>query len=146
MRILVADDDAVYRSLLERLLGEWQFDVQLVSDGVEAMEVMSGSDPPKLLILDWDMPRMDGFEVARAVRGERRTAGTYILLITGTRNKQDVMQVLVSGADDYLIKPFDPMDLKVHLRGAMRVLELQQELEELKEKLAAGAKSAEWRA
>ena len=137
MRILVADDDAVYRRLLEEMLGGWGFDVRLVADGAEALAVMGSDDPPELLIVDWDMPRMDGFEVTRAVRGEPRTENTYVLLITGTRSKEDVMQVLVCGADDYLIKPFDPIDLKVHIRAAMRVVELQKELQQLKRELCS---------
>ena len=132
MRVLVADDDPTYRSLLADLLTKWNFEPEVVCNGLEALAVMEGGDPPQLLILDWEMPELDGFEAARAIRNDLGGQGAYILMITGSRKKQDMMQVLVCGADDYLIKPFDPMDLKIHLRSAMRILHLGQALEDLK--------------
>lgn len=132
MRVLIADDDPVYRSLLKNLLTKWHFETILAEDGQEALNVLRGADPPNLIVLDWEMPKIDGFEVARAVRQDPGGENLYILLITGSRNKSDVMKVLVSGADDYLIKPFDPMDLQIHLRTATRLLSMQQELNELR--------------
>ena len=131
MRVLVADDDPTYRSLLQDLLTKWHFDVVLASDGREALEIMAGDDPPRLVLLDWEMPHVDGFEVARTIRDGQTGRNVYVLMITGSKQKQDMMQVLVCGADDYLIKPFDPMDLKIHLRSAMRILHLQEQLDEL---------------
>ena len=131
MQVLVADDDPTYRSLLYDLLTEWHFDVELASDGQEALEVLERKDPPRLAILDWEMPVMDGFEVARTIRDSDSSKDTYVLMITGSRRKRDMMQVLVCGADDYLIKPFDTMDLRIHLRSAMRILHLLEELDEL---------------
>ena len=132
MRVLVADDDPTYRSLLQDLLTKWHFEVVLASDGSEALEVMAGDDPPRLVVLDWEMPQVDGFEVAKAIRDDKAVRNAYVLMITGSRRKNDIMRVLVCGADDYLIKPFEPMDLKIHLRSAMRILHLQEELDELK--------------
>lgn len=131
MQVLVADDDPVYRTLLDELFGEWGFDVVLAADGQEAWEILQGADPPKLLVLDWMMPRMDGFEVCKRIRNETRNKNTYVLVMTGSRKKAEIMKVVVAGADDYLIKPFDPVDLKIHLRSAMRVITLQEELDEL---------------
>jgi len=76
---------------------------------------------------------MDGFELCQLVRSRCTEQEIYILLMTGSRKKEDVMKVLVAGADDYLIKPFDPTDLKIHLRTAMRILSLQNELREYRE-------------
>jgi len=132
MRVLVADDDATYQSLLQDLLTKWGFEVLLASDGLEALEVMAKPDPPQVVILDWEMPEMDGFEVARTIRNDESVRDTYVLMITGSRKKQDIMQVLVCGADDYLIKPFDSTDLRIHLRSAMRIVQLQAELDELR--------------
>ena len=132
MRVLVADDDPTYRSLLEGLLTKWHFEVVLAVDGVEALEAMRRENPPQLVILDWMMPEVDGFEVARTIRNEKSSKDAYILMITGTRKKEDMMRVLVCGADDYLIKPFDPMDLEIHLRSATRILRLQEELDEMR--------------
>ena len=132
MRVLVADDDPTYRSLLTDLLTKWHFEPEVVSDGLEVLAVMEGADPPQLVILDWEMPGVNGFEAARTIRHDLSGRKAYILMITGSRRKRDMMQVLVCGADDYLIKPFEPMDLKIHLRSAMRILHLREELEELK--------------
>ena len=132
MRVLIADDDATYRAFLADLLIKWDFEIVLACDGLEAMEVMEGEDPPKMVLLDWDMPGADGFEVARSIRNKEPGKGAYILMVTGSRRKQDMMQVLVCGADDYLIKPFDPMDMKIHLRNAVRIIHLQEDIKELK--------------
>ena len=131
MQVLVADDDPVYRTLLNELFGEWGFDVTLAADGQEAWEILQGADPPKLIVLDWMMPRMDGFEVCKRIRSETRSKNTYVLMMTGSRKKAEIMKAVVAGADDYLIKPFDPVDLKIHLRSAMRVITLQEQVDEL---------------
>jgi DNA-binding response OmpR family regulator len=141
MRILVADDDPVYRSTLQELLTGWSFEVILASDGKEALEIMDGDDPPKLMLLDWEMPEVDGFEVARAICGDNTGHRAYVLMITGSNRKTDIMQVLDCGADDYLIKPLDPTDLKIHLRNAMRILNLQGERDELREAITEGTPS-----
>ena len=132
MQILVADDDPTYRSLLQDLLTKWHFEVALACDGLEALEIANGENPPQLAILDWEMPGIDGFEVAMTIRDKPSGNNVYVLMITGGRKKQDMMKILVCGADDYLIKPFDPMDLKIHLRSAMRILHLTEDLDELK--------------
>lgn len=140
MRVLVADDDPVYRNLLQELLEQWGFEVLLANDGVEAWEVFQRADTPELLLLDWMMPRMDGFELARKIRNEcneKEYTRTYILLITNSRQRENISRVIVCEADDYLLKPFEPMDLKIHLRCATRVISLQNELEEFK---AAGSR------
>lgn len=134
MQILVADDDLTYRSLLKDLLAKWDFDVLLASDGLDAMNILDQENPPRLVILDWDMPNMSGLEVATAIREQEQEQGqeAYVLMITGSRRKEDMMQVLVCGADDYLIKPFEPIDLQIHLRSAMRILNLRDELDALR--------------
>jgi len=132
MRILVADDDPTYRSLLGDMLGMWDFEVVLAADGTDALTIMRSADAPQLAILDWMMPGLDGFEIAKTIRDEKPEDSPYILLITGGRNKEEVGRVLVCGADDYLIKPFEPLDLKIHLRSALRILRLQEEIRELR--------------
>jgi len=128
MRVLVADDDPVYRRLLQELFEQWDFEVVLTSDGEEAWQVLQGEDPPKLIVLDWMMPHMDGFEVCKKLRQERPDDNPFVIIMTSGRKKREIMRIIVAGADDYLIKPFDPMDMKIHLRTAMRVLKLQEEL------------------
>jgi DNA-binding response OmpR family regulator len=128
MKILVADDDAIYRDLLERMLVQWDYQVVTSCDGQEAMDVLCGSDPPRVVILDWMMPQVDGFEVCRRLRQMEGGGDFYIILLTGSRLKEEVIKVLVAGADDYLMKPFDPLDLKIRLRAARRILDLQSAL------------------
>jgi DNA-binding response OmpR family regulator len=139
MQVIVADDDPVYRDLLRDLLTQWHFDVFVVSDGNEAWNAMQGPDAPRLVILDWMMPGLDGFEVCKMARTENLKQDVYIILLTGSRKKEEIMKVLVAGADDYLIKPFEPVDLKIHLRTARRILDLQAELAELRQQLHAMA-------
>jgi len=128
VRVLVADDDPTYRTLVTDLLTQWNFEVVQASDGRQAWEIMRRADAPSLVILDWKMPGMDGFEVAKTIRSEKPDESIFILLITGSRQKEEIMRVMVCGADDYLMKPFDPVDLKIHLRMATRLLHLQEEL------------------
>ena len=135
MKVLVADDDPVYQDLLGSLLLQWKFEPMVVSDGLEAWEIMQRHDAPPVVLLDWMMPSMDGFEVTRRIRGGDQSGSKYIIVITGSRKKEELLQVLICGADDYLIKPFDPLDLKVHLRCALRVLRLETELTEARSQL-----------
>ncbi len=128
MRVLVADDDPTYRTLVTDLLIQWNFEVVQACDGRQAWEIMRQADAPSMVILDWRMPGMDGFEVSKMIRSEKADESIFILLITGSRHKEEVMRVMVCGADDYLMKPFDPVDLKIHLRMATRLLHLQEEL------------------
>ncbi len=104
MRVLVADDDPTYRNLLRDMLTKWHFEVALANDGMEALTVMRRNDAPRLVILDWEMPEVDGFEVARTLRATETTDGVYILMITGR-----VMNDSVNTATD----PPDPSALQV---------------------------------
>ncbi len=132
MQVLVADDDPVFCNLIEALLRKWHFDVVVATDGKQAWEILQREDGPALVLLDWMMPGMDGYEVCKMIRDRKGKKGPYVMIVTGSRKKEDIMQVVLAGADDYLIKPFDPVDLKVHLRNAMRFLHLQEDLEELR--------------
>jgi DNA-binding response OmpR family regulator len=139
MRILVADDDAVYHSLLESLLAQWGYEPVFAWNGNEAWEILRQEDAPRLVILDWMMPGMDGYNVCRKVRQELLREDIYILILTSSCLKEDIIKVLVAGADDYLIKPFEPLDLKIHLRMAKRILDLQAELADAKRQLQGAA-------
>jgi len=130
MHILIADDDPVYRNLLENLLRQWDFEVTSTSDGNEAWQAIQRDDTVKLAILDWMMPGMDGYEVCQKI-GQ----GIYTILITGTSLKGDIIKVLIAGADDYIIKPFEPLDLKIRLRVAMRIIDLEAKVAELRKSL-----------
>jgi diguanylate cyclase (GGDEF)-like protein len=135
MRILVADDSIVSRHLLGVTLTEWGYDVVSASDGEQAWEILQSDDAPPLAILDWMMPGMTGLEVCRNVRKRAQEPYTYILLLTSKSLREDLIEGMESGADDYVSKPFDQHELKVRLRAGIRLVKLQGELVATREAL-----------
>ena len=128
MRILIAEDDAVSRRLLESTLTKWGYDPIVTTDGVQALEVLSQPDAPSLAVLDWVMPAVDGAEVCRRARGQGADRPLYIILLTTKGRKEDIVLGLTAGADDYIIKPFDRAELKARISTGERILRLQAEL------------------
>jgi diguanylate cyclase (GGDEF)-like protein len=128
MRILVAEDDPVSLRLLQAFLVEWGYQVTSVTDGEKALAVLQTPESPRLAILDWTMPGMDGIEVCREVRKRNKRPYIYILMLTAKAKKQDIVEGLESGADDYLIKPYDAHELRARLRAGRRILDLQEQL------------------
>lgn len=128
MQILVADDDPVYRNFLQGLLEEACLEVVLATNGAEAWAILQRPDAPTLAILDWIMPEMDGYEVCRKIRQARGDSIPYILLMTINNRREELLKVLVAGADDYLLKPFEPLDLKIRLRTGIRILNFVEQL------------------
>lgn len=135
MHVLIADDDPVYRNLLDDLLRQWGFDVTCVCDGQEAWETIERDRTVQLAILDWMMPGMDGYRICEKLKNDGARAEVYTILVTGSLLKDEVIKVLVAGADDYIIKPFDPLDLRIHVRAAMRIITLRAEVAELRKAL-----------
>jgi two-component system cell cycle response regulator len=128
LKVLIADDNSVSRLLLDRLLSKWGYEVIQAHDGAKAWEILQAEDPPRLVILDWMMPGMSGPEVCREARKRVAYAYAYILLVTSKEDKQDVIQGLEAGADDYLTKPFFPEELRARIRVGLRILELEDKL------------------
>lgn len=128
MRILIAEDDAVPRRLLETTLTKWGYEVISTADGTQALEALSRPDAPSLAILDWMMPGLDGAEVCRRVRSLKTDRLLYIVLLTSKGRKEDIVQGLTAGADDYVVKPFDRSELKARINVGERILRLQAEL------------------
>lgn len=135
MRILVAEDDSVTRHLLRSSLEKWQYEVTLVPDGMQALETLVGKDPPKLAILDWMMPGIDGVDVCRELRKRDSGSYAYILLLTAKSTREDLLTGLEAGANDYLIKPFDLLELQARLWNGQRIIKLQDQLIAAKEAL-----------
>lgn len=135
MKALIADDDPIGRRLLETFLAQWDYEVVVARDGMEAWNILQHNDAPKLAILDWIMPGMDGIQICRELR--RRHGGSYIysLLLTAKFQKTDIIAGLNAGADDYLTKPFDASELKARLRAGRRILELEEHLRSAYDKL-----------
>jgi two-component system cell cycle response regulator len=128
LKALIADDNAGFRQLIERMLKKWGYDVVAVGNGLEALEILQGPDPPILVILDWMMPGMDGVEVCRRVRELNREPYIYILLLTAKDTAEELVEGMEAGADDYLRKPVDSHELRVRVRAGRRILDLQAEV------------------
>ena len=135
MKVLIADDSSVSRRLLEATLVRWEYEVQVACDGSEALTLLRQPDAPTLAILDWMMPSLTGPEVCQLVRHEAREPYIYIILLTSRGQREDLLEGLESGADDYLVKPFDQHELKLRLRAGRRILDLQAELMRAREAL-----------
>jgi len=128
VKILIAEDDEVSRRMLQVFLLRWGFDVVIAEDGAEAWRVLEGGDAPKLAILDWMMPVLDGVEICRRVRLAPRASPAYLILLTARGDNKDIVRGLDAGADDYVTKPFNQEELRARLNVGVRVVELQTNL------------------
>ncbi len=133
MRILIADDEFMSRRLLEKTMQRAGYEVTAVENGRLAAAELCKPEGPKLALLDWIMPELDGPGVCREVRKRKDQSYVYMILLTSKEKKEDVVAGLESGADDYLTKPFDPEELKARLRTGMRILDLEDRLIEARE-------------
>ncbi|MGH9426860.1 MAG: GGDEF domain-containing response regulator [Terriglobia bacterium] len=125
---MIAEDDRVSRAILKLNLEKWGYEVVVCSDGLQAWDELQKPEAPRMAILDWMMPGMDGIQVCQAVRERIQQPYVYILLLTAKSLKQDLLTGLNAGADDYLTKPMDPQELELRLRAGRRILDLQSEL------------------
>ncbi len=129
MRVLIADDDQLIRKILHSLLTKLGHEVESTQDGEAALRALDQPEPPPLAILDWVMPGLTGIDVCRRLRQLKNRSRTYVLLLSSKSEKVDVVAGLDAGADDYLVKPFNPMELLARLRVAQRTISYQQELQ-----------------
>jgi two-component system cell cycle response regulator len=134
-RVLIAEDDAMFRRILRTWLANWGFQTIFAKDGAEAWDILEQEQPPQLLILDWEMPKINGIELCRRIRQRQQCAYQYVLLVTGKDDKHQVVEGLEAGADDYLIKPIDRHELHARLRVGRRILSLQTDLIQTREEL-----------
>jgi DNA-binding response OmpR family regulator len=128
MRVLIADDEATSRHLIQATLGGWGFEVLVAVDGCEALRVLQGPRGPEIAMLDWMMPGIDGLDVCRRMRATMPNAATYIILVTARGGLENVVRGLEAGADDYITKPFDPRELRARLHVGVRIVQLQRAL------------------
>jgi len=134
MRILVAEDNSTSRFILERTLTKWGHTIVSAADGIETWEKLKADDTPKLAILDWMMPGLDGIEICRRLRQIDAAVATYVILLTAKNDKKDIIRGLNAGADDYIVKPYDYDELRARIDVGRRVIELRKTLAE-KEKM-----------
>ena len=124
--IVIAEDDPVSRELVSTMVTKWGFHVVVTQDGYEAMAAIRAEPGPVVAILDWMMPGMDGLEVCRRVRQNGKSV--HIILLTARAAKESLVEGLESGADDYLVKPFNKNELLARIHVGIRVLDLQEAL------------------
>ncbi len=132
MKILIAEDDHTSRRILESVLAKWGFETESVDNGKSALTALLKENAPKLAILDWVMPEMDGIDVCTQVREAEKSASAYIILLTARDDKKDIIKGLEAGANDYVAKPFDKDELLARINVGKRMIELQNRLLEQK--------------
>jgi C4-dicarboxylate-specific signal transduction histidine kinase len=133
-RILIADDDITGRTMLVGVLKRWGYDVDSCSNGTDAYNRLMIEDYP-LAILDWMMDGMDGVDICRRLTLNRKNQMCYLILLTGRKEMDDVIRGLEAGANDYVVKPFDPDELNARIRVGMRVAQLQRDLKKYSEEM-----------
>jgi diguanylate cyclase (GGDEF)-like protein len=139
-RVLLVDDSPVCRHLVTRHLRQWNYDVTVACTGLEAWRILQEPDSPKLVLLDWLMPGMDGVELCRKLR-ERgsKEAYVYTILLTSQSAYPDLLNAMEVGVDDYLVKPYDERELRARLLVGQRIVRLQQQLIAAREAMRCAA-------
>lgn len=127
MRVLVADDDAGYRLILQRFLESWGHEVITAANGAEAWDLFQESDP-SMILTDWMMPDMDGIELIRRIRSCHRPNYVFVILLTARSSKEDLLRGMQAGADDFIVKPVDRDELRVRIQVSERILRLEDSL------------------
>ena len=128
MKVLVVDDDQISRTMLRLLLEKEGLSVIEARTGKDALSILRGDDPPKLVVLDWVMPDIEGTEVCRRIRKSKTSGYTFVMILTAKARSEEIVAGLEAGADDYLAKPFNPEELVIRLRAGRRILELESQL------------------
>jgi len=128
MKILIAEDDPISRLVLTTNLTNWGHEVVPVVNGLEAWEILRQTDAPRIAILDWMMPEMEGPEVCRRLRLLNTDIAPYVILLTARQGVEEVVNGIAAGADDYLTKPYHRDELQVRLQVGARMIELQTKL------------------
>ena len=140
LKILIAEDDPVSATLLKTLLEKWEYDVVITENGDEALSALIAPESPSLAILDWMMPGLSGPDICRNVRKSALTRPVYLILLTRLGKRENIVEGLEAGADDFLAKPFDAAELRARVQAGQRVVNLEHELltrvQELEEALA----------
>jgi CheY-like chemotaxis protein len=136
MRVVIAEDDPVSSSVLQKILVRLGHEYIATANGSEALEALARHEDVNAVISDWMMPRMDGLELIRRIRARKRFRYTYALLLTSRSGKQSYLEALDAGADDFITKPLDPDELRARLLVAQRILGLQEEMRQLQGLLA----------
>lgn len=127
MKLLLADDDPMFSRLAQSTLAA-DFEVAVAENGTRAWERLRESPPPKIAVLNWVMPGLDGVELCRRIRANEATSRVYVLFLTAKTRIEDILAGFKAGADDYLIKPFHPAELRARVNVGARLVGLQDTL------------------
>lgn len=128
MRVLVAEDDATSRAVLQAVLSKWGYEAAGAGDGDKAWALMQEKDAPQLALLDWMMPGIDGVTLCRRLREQERKTPLYLILLTARSGREDIVQGIEAGADDYIAKPYDIPELRARVGVGRRMVEVQGQL------------------
>lgn len=135
MKLLIADDDVTSRTILNAVCRQWGYAPVLAEDGESAWQILQEEDPPRLLLLDWMMPKLDGLQLCKRIREQETSDPPFIILLTARTETEDIVAALEAQANDHIAKPFDNGELQARLRVGTRMLDLQVELNSIKEAL-----------
>lgn len=125
--ILVVDDSPVYRKLVQQVLSRGEFALHFATNGEEALQLFE-KHRPDFVVTDWMMPDFSGPELCQRIRADRSKPYTYLILMTSSTEKGNVVKGLEAGADDYLTKPFDPGEMLARIGVGKRIIDLHREL------------------
>src|SRR6185436_19707078 len=125
MKILLAEDDLISSAMLQSDLKEWGYTPIAVANGADAWRVLYDRNAPELALVDWMMPNLTGTDLCRRLRELNKAVPTYVILLTGRTNKEDIVEGLSAGAHDYITKPFDSLELRARIDVGRRMVEVQ---------------------
>ncbi len=128
MKVLIADDDPIARDMREAKLSMWDYVVVSASDGKEAWDILQKDDAPRIAVLDWMMPNMNGIELCRKIKEREKASYVFVILLTSKSEKEEIVVGLDAGADDFITKSFDPGELKSRLMAGIRVLDYESKI------------------
>ena len=139
MKVLIAEDDRTSRRMLAAMAAKWGYEPVVTENGADAWSVLQQPDAPRLALLDWNMPILDGLDVCRRLRAVPTTDPPYVIILTSRGTTGDVVNGLEAGANDFVAKPYDNEELQARLRVGRRMLDLQAHLEAARTALAQQA-------
>jgi diguanylate cyclase (GGDEF)-like protein len=133
IKVLIAEDNAVSAKILQKNIHDWGYQVVLAKDGKEAWSALN-SEEISLAVLDWMMPEINGIQLCKKIREHNHQAEnqeyTYVILLTAKDEQKDLIKGFSAGADDYITKPFNHLELKARLKTGKRIIDLQKQLQE----------------
>jgi diguanylate cyclase (GGDEF)-like protein len=137
MKVMIVDDEATTRAMLEPMIKEWGYEVEIAAGGGEAWRALREETRPVLVVLDWVMPGLSGLDLCARLKKEKPLSQVYIILLTAKSGKDEIVRGFEAGADDYIAKPVHPVELRSRLAVGRRILEYQHTLDTLTRELQA---------